>query len=267
MRIAVLSDVHGNLPALEASLDAIRREGVDAYACTGDLVGYGPFPNECVEVVAELAPAWVVAGNHDLIALGRLSGDRCIRLARESLDWTRKVLTEEARAHLSALPLRADAAHGVVLAHGSLEDPEEYTTKPDQATRQLDRLAGEGLAAPILLLGHTHRAWAWSRDTGTLKPTATGTLALTDGAGVILNPGAVGQSRERHVHARFLVLDLERREARFFAIPYDVARCREALLRCGLPPSSYHLPPARVRPLRWAAGRALGLVARVGESK
>jgi predicted phosphodiesterase len=266
VRIAVISDVHGNLPALEASLTAIRRQGVDAYACTGDLVGYGPFPNECVEVVAELAPTWV-AGNHDLIALGRLSGDRCIRLARESLDWTRTVLTDESRAALAALPLRAGATGGVVLAHGSLEDPEEYTTTSEQAARQLDRLVAEGSAAPILLLGHTHRAWAWSRDSGTLKPAGEGPLALTGDVGVILNPGAVGQSREREVRARFLVLDLERREATFFAVPYDVARCREALLRCGLPPGSYHLPPTRLGPLRSAAHRALRLTSRFGTTR
>lgn len=256
MRIAVISDVHGNLPALEASLAAIRREGVDAYACAGDLVGYGPFPNECVEVIAELAPA-CVAGNHDLIALDRLSVDRCIRLARDSLAWTREVLTDDARRYLSALPPRTDAADGVVLAHGSVEDAQEYTTQPAQVTRQLDRLIGEGLVAPILLLGHTHRAWACGRDSGTMKPARDGTLALGTGGGLMLNPGAVGQSRERHVRARFLVLDLERHEARFFAVPYDVARCREALLRHGLPAGSYHLRTPPLRRLAWAARLAL----------
>ena len=96
MRFAILSDIHGNLPALEAALELFARAGVDRYLCAGDLVGYGPFPNECVERIAELG-AVCVAGNHDLIALGRLSDDRCIPLARNSLRWTREVLTPATR--------------------------------------------------------------------------------------------------------------------------------------------------------------------------
>ena len=91
MRYGVIADVHGNLPALEAVLDALQRIGVDAYACAGDLVGYGPEPNECVETVRKLGAA-TVAGNHDLIALGALSEDRCERLARESLPFRSAVL-------------------------------------------------------------------------------------------------------------------------------------------------------------------------------
>ena len=86
-------------------------------------------------------------------------------------------------------------------------------------------------------------------------------MALGAGGGTVLNPGAVGQSRERDVNARFLILDLERREARFYAVPYDVARCREALVRCGLPPDSYHLRPKRLRPLRRVARRVRALAA------
>lgn len=256
MRLAVIADIHGNLPALEACLSTIRRAGVDAYACAGDVVGYGPFPNECVEMVAELAPVWV-AGNHDLMALDRLSGEGCIRLAQESLVWTRGVLTADTRTHLSGLPLRADAAAGVVIAHGSLEDPREYTRRPAQAERQIVRLLEEGYERPVLLLGHTHHAWAWTHASGATTPSPKDAVALDTG-GIVLNPGAVGQSREQSVLARFLILDLERREATFYAVPYDEARCREALVRAGLPADAYHLRPKRLRLLRRVVRRALG---------
>ena len=88
MRYGVLADIHGNLHALRAALGALGREGVDRYLIAGDLVGYGPNPNECVELVAGL-DAVCVAGNHDLIALDRLSDERCPELARQSLRWTR----------------------------------------------------------------------------------------------------------------------------------------------------------------------------------
>src|SRR6059036_2321500 len=112
MRYAVLSDIHGNLAELEAALAYFRRVGVDGYLCAGDLVGYGPEPNECVTAVASL-DAVCVAGNHDLIALGELSKERCIPLARRSLEWTRKALRGDVREYLAGLPRRARAEGGV----------------------------------------------------------------------------------------------------------------------------------------------------------
>src|SRR5437764_6702900 len=111
----------------------LRRAGVDAYICAGDLVGYGPHPNECVEVTAELS-GLTVAGNHDLIALGVLSDDRCIPLARDSQRWTQDVLRDDVRAHLASLP-RNVVVPGVVVAHGSLDDPQEYVRHDAQARR------------------------------------------------------------------------------------------------------------------------------------
>jgi predicted phosphodiesterase len=247
VRYGVLADVHGNLEALRAVLSALEREGVDGFLVAGDLVGYGPYPNECVTAVAELS-ATCVAGNHDLIALGILSDDRCIELARHSLRWTRQILGTDERAFLAALPRVATAPGGVRVAHGALDDPQEYTTAAGQALAQLDRLDDGDRA---LVLGHTHRTLAYTRSAGRL-PTR-GATALPPGEAVLLNPGAVGQSRELRVRARFAVLDLEARQARFFAIPYDVGACRSALRRVGLSPRSCHLRPSLPR----AALRAL----------
>src|SRR2546427_11361968 len=133
MRYGVLADIHGNLYALRAGLEELRRRGVDRWLVAGDLVGYGPNPNECVELVAGL-DAICVAGNHDLIALGRLSDERCIPLAQTSLRWTRGVLGNDARAFLAGLPERASVPGGVTLAHGSLDNPQDYTVTPRQAS-------------------------------------------------------------------------------------------------------------------------------------
>jgi predicted phosphodiesterase len=245
MRFAVLADVHANLHALTAALAALRGENIDRYIVAGDLVGYGPLPDECVEVVAGL-DAVCVAGNHDLIALGELSDDRCIALARRSLQWTREVMRAETRDFLAALPRRADAGAGVVVAHGSLDDPQEYTTEPGQAVAQLARLGSQAPGARVLVLGHTHRPWACSARGELME--ASGTLALAD-ASLVLNPGAVGQSRERLARARFAVLDTEQSTAAFHAVAYDVDGCRRALRERGLDPGSYRL---RRSALRWA---------------
>jgi predicted phosphodiesterase len=249
MRYGVIADVHGNLDALRAVLRALERQGVDRHLVAGDLVGYGPYPNECVATVAELGAA-CVAGNHDLIALGLLSDRRCIELARESLRWTRKVLGGDERAFLASLPRTVTAPGGVVMAHGSLDDPQEYTTTSAQALAQLASLEQVD-GARVLVLGHTHRPLAFGQRAGWLR--TRGTSPLPEGDALVLNPGAVGQSRELRARARYAVLDLVAQEVRFFAIPYDVAACRAALKRVGLSPRSVQLRPSPPR----AAARAV----------
>lgn len=250
MRYGVLADIHGNLHALERVLDLFGQIGVDGYLVAGDLVGYCAFPNECVERVQELDPV-CVAGNHDLISLGQLGDDRCIELARQTLRWTADVLTDDAREYLAGLPLCVDL-EGIALAHGSLEDPQKYVVRREQAVEQLRR-AEERSGARILILGHTHRAWAC--DAGGSTRSVRRELDVGGGR-FLLNPGAVGQSRELRARARCMILDLERRRASFHAIGYDVAACREALRRHGLPVTAYRLRPSPRRAFSRAVRRA-----------
>jgi predicted phosphodiesterase len=258
VRYAVLSDVHANLHALEAVLEAAARCSPDAYLSLGDAIGYGPFPEECVERVAEVAHVCVL-GNHELIALGRLSDERCTPSARLSLAWTRARLGERTRRVLADQPVRARVGP-LLLAHGSPADPQEYVRGAAAGDRQLDQLAEEEPGASILLLGHTHEQWAHARRAGTLLHQRPGTVALPPGEPVLVNPGSVGQSRDRRAEARFAVVDLDEaagHRVTFHSIRYDVAACRAALRERGLPLDSCHTPPpARLRAQR-LAGRVL----------
>jgi predicted phosphodiesterase len=260
-RFGILADVHGNLPALLAAVARLRAEGVDRFLCAGDLVGYGPFPDECVEVIAGL-DAVCVAGNHDLIALGRLPDDRCNTLARKSLAWTRERLRPASREYLEALPARAQVDE-VVMAHGSPDDPQLYVRDGAEAARQLATVTARWPAARVLVLGHTHIARAWAPGGRPLDTNAGSVTPLAREGPVLLNPGAVGQSRERRIRARSIVLDLGEQTVTFHADTYDVGACRRALRRAGLPPETVHLSPTlsgRVaRRLRRAAGRGTRL--------
>lgn len=240
MRYGVLADIHGNVQALRATLRELERRGVDGYLVAGDLVGYGPNPNECVEIVAGL-DAVCVAGNHDLIATGRLSDERCIELGRQSLRWTREILSEDARTFLLSLPLEALAPGGVVVSHGAIGDPQDYTNTPKRALAQLASIETRA-GAEMLVLGHTHHPWAFGIRSGSL-----GTRRLVDlppADPLLLNPGSVGQPRELRSRARSLLLDLDRRNAEFLTLPYDARACREALRSAGLPARSCHLRPS-----------------------
>lgn len=266
MRYGLLADIHANLSALQAAVAGLRRAGIDRFLCAGDLVGYGPEPNECVDLIAGL-DAVCVAGNHDLIALERLSDERCIPLARNSLAWTRANLREDVRAYLAALPAIATAEGGVVLAHGSLDDPQEYVTRPDQADAQLALASWQHPDVRALVLGHTHRAGYFRRGGVRMPEPPRPHVGLEDL--ILLNPGSVGQSRDSAALARCAVLDLEQRTASFLELEYDVEATRRALRQAGLPGDSCHLRPTALdvytRPLRrWARSgvRAVRFAAR-----
>ena len=254
MRIGLISDVHGNLPALEAALAALRRERCERLVCAGDLVGYGPFPNECVSLVSE-ARALCVAGNHDLMAIDRLDDPRAGALARETLAWTRTVLDPAARAYLEALPPSAEAV-GVLIAHGSLDDPTVYV-QSDRAGAELARLGSERPEASLLVLGHTHTPLAHGQRRGTLLEGRGGDVVVEAGERLLVNPGSVGQPREWRPLVRFAVIDLGARVVHYHALSYDHASVRRALTERGLPPDACHRRPPLRREVRRSLARLL----------
>ena len=261
MRIGLLSDVHANLFALRTALTRLRAEGVDAWVCAGDLVGYGPHPNECVETVAELDPV-CVAGNHELMLLGVLPDTRAGWLARRSIGWTRGVVRADVRAYLASLPGTA-GVEGMVVAHGSPGDPEEYVRTEARALELLHPMADERL----LVLGHTHRPWLYGDGPATAYPSSaaagSATVPLTADTRFLVNPGAVGQSRQREAapRARFALLDLARAEVRFFAEPYDAAATRADLRAHGLPTETVHVRPGGIAAAARRGRRLLGMAA------
>ena len=233
VRVAVISDVHANLYALEAVLREIDRDPPAAIWCLGDTVGYGPRPNECCELVRERGDL-VLIGNHDLVALGSAE----VALAEfnpeaaEASRWTTAQLTEESRRFLEALEPTGEAA-GVQLFHGSPRDPVwEYVLTEVVAYESL-----EMTDAPVVLVGHTHVATALVLADGQLAGgvATDGFEAQLELGRWLLNPGSVGQPRDSNPDAAFLELDLDARRARFHRVAYPVARTQEEIRERGLP--------------------------------
>jgi predicted phosphodiesterase len=235
VRVAVISDVHANLYALEAVLAEIDREPPDAIWCLGDTVGYGPRPNECCDVVRERC-GLVLIGNHDLVALGsaEVALEDFNPEAAEASRWTAEQLTEESRGFLEALEPTAQA-EGIQLFHGSPRDPVwEYVLTELVALESLSMTD-----APLVLVGHTHVATAVTvsgdRLEGGVAP--HGFEASFDEHRWLLNPGSAGQPRDGNPDAAFLELDLDAKRARFRRVPYPVARTQEEIRERGLPDS------------------------------
>src|SRR5215475_9336782 len=231
MRVAVVSDIHSNLQALEAVLAAIEAEAPDELWCLGDLVGYGPRANECCAAIAERADVCLV-GNHDLAVRGTIDLEEFGGEAAVAARWTRDVLDPDAQALLDRLEPEG-SAHGVSLYHGSARDPIwEYLLSDEAALATLE-LAG----SPLVLVGHSHLALqfvqAGSEIVGGVAP--AGTERELDGVRAVLNPGSVGQPRDGDSRAAYLLLDLEAQEASFRRVAYDIERTQREMRDAGLP--------------------------------
>ena len=232
-RVAILSDIHGNLHALDAVLGDVERQGVEEVWCLGDLVGYGPRPNECVAAVRGRAEP-VLCGNHDLAVLGALDLAEFSADAAAAARWTQGVLAEEARAWLAGLEPAAVRPEAE-LYHGSPRDPVwDYVISEQIAVQSLQLTT-----APVVLVGHSHVALAveWDgRDVaGGLAPAGT-TVDLAAGRW-LLNPGSVGQPRDGDPRAAWLLIDFGAGRAAFRRVQYPIAETQAELAERGLPPT------------------------------
>lgn len=231
MRVAVVSDIHSNLHALEAVLAAIDAEAPDELWCLGDIVGYGARPNECCAAIAERADV-CLAGNHDLAVRGTIDLAEFGGEAGVAARWTRDVLEPEAQELLDRLEPQG-VAHGVALYHGSARDPVWEYVLSDEAAFVTIVLAN----APLVLVGHSHVALqiALSGEDVSGGGAPAGTEVELDGVQALLNPGSVGQPRDSDPRAAYLLLDLDAQRASFRRVEYDVARTQQEMRAAGLP--------------------------------
>jgi diadenosine tetraphosphatase ApaH/serine/threonine PP2A family protein phosphatase len=237
-RIGIVADVHSNLLALNAVTS--HADGIDEWWCLGDIVGYGPWPNECVEVIKSLGAA-AVSGNHDLGAVGSIRLGRFNRDARTACEWTGRVLGPSEKEWLGGLAgmLRPEGA-GALLVHGSPSDPVwEYVLSPEAAAANF-RLFDDRMC----LNGHSHVPYVFTLLPGeqeeaarveTLQPEDGEVISIRAGARYMVNAGSVGQPRDGDPKACYVVLDLSGGWFAFHRVAYDVGKTRARMEQAGLP--------------------------------
>jgi diadenosine tetraphosphatase ApaH/serine/threonine PP2A family protein phosphatase len=234
VRVAVVSDIHGNRHAFEAVLADVAGTAVDELWCLGDLVGYGADPDACVELAREHA-AVCLAGNHDLAVTGELSLDEFSRGAEIAARWTQEVIAPENLAYLESLE-PAKHVEGVGLYHASPRDPVwEYVLSALLAEMCLD-------AAPerLALIGHSHVALSFVRREGEIatgERRVAGDVADLTAGEWLLNPGSVGQPRDGDPRAAWLLLDTAEHGATWRRVEYDVVGAATAIRHARLPDS------------------------------
>ncbi len=232
MRYAILSDVHGNLEALEVVLADILARSPEGIVCLGDFVGYGPDPNECVET---LRPHLVgaVAGNHDLAALGEVDIATFNSFAQAAILWTRDQLTVPVRAYLEGLP-RQIVPNGFVAVHGSVRDPvEEYILDPATAAANF-----QAADFHLCVVGHSHVPAVFVAEEGRvsgvpLPPDRP--LHLDEGRRYIVNVGSVGQPRDGDPRAAYLWYDGAAQVASLIRLEYPLEVTQTKMMKAGLP--------------------------------
>ena len=266
MRLALLSDVHANFEALTAVLADLDERAPEApLICAGDLVGYGPDPDACIERLRDRG-ARCVLGNHEEMVLGRRDFSRCVRAGIVAAVWTRENLSPGSRAFLRALPPCSDFGHEIVVCHGDLRSADTYVSTATAAATAFAQLRVERPGARFLVCGHTHQGMLLGERRGRVSVPTAATIALPQGERCILNPGAVGQARAGRPLASYALLDLERATVTFVATAYDHAATVRKMRRLGLVPRVVLTPPRTAlgrrienfrlqRARRWAEGR------------
>ena len=234
MKVAVVSDIHANRHAFEATLEAVAASEASELWCLGDLVGYGAEPDACVELAREHA-AVCLAGNHDLAVTGEISLEEFSRGASVAAQWTREVIHPENLEFLRTLSPQGEESD-VGLFHASPRDPVwEYVL-----SALLAELCMNEQKHRICLIGHSHVALSFNRSEGELasgEPRREGTrLDIAEGEW-LLNPGSVGQPRDGDARAAWLLLDLDDMEATFYRADYDIAGAAAAIRAARLPDS------------------------------
>jgi predicted phosphodiesterase len=236
MRILVLSDIHANLTALDALLESV--EGLwDISVCLGDVVGYGPDPNEVTARLRELGTT-TIRGNHDKAVAGIMDTEDFNPVAKAAVQWSRSELTKENLEWLSALPPGPMEANGIVLVHGAFQDEDEYVFTPSQA---LDGLLDS--TAAVTFFGHTHHQGGFSYrqdQLGVLQVhprmiDSSALLNLQSDERYLLNPGSIGQPRDSDPRAACAIANLDEQSVKFLRIEYDVAAVQARMRAAALP--------------------------------
>jgi predicted phosphodiesterase len=235
VKALVVSDLHSNAEALRAVFGHMRRKRYDEVFCLGDFVGYGAQPNQVLDVMRTLRPAKLyIRGNHDRVAAGIDQGDGFNYAARHAALWTRDKLSGPNRDFLLKLPVGPLVHGNVMLCHGSPDDEDEYVFNEHHA-----RMVFARHDAPVIFYGHTHLpvVFAIDRDEriSGYSVRTDAIVKLDPKLRYLINPGSVGQPRDRNPRAACVLYDARKATVQFIRVAYDIEKTQDSILRAGLP--------------------------------
>ena len=237
MRYLIFTDIHGNLEALLAMFKAIQKKRIDHYIFLGDLVGYGASPNEVIQKVAALKPLSIIRGNHDKAVSGLDSVQTFNPIAASAIFWTKRNITAKNLEFLTRLGQGPEVVDGTItICHGAPFDEDYYIFGEFDAAE-----AFQHLQTPVGFFGHTHFPFVYSCREGAVEVTflegQANEVRLEKDVRYLINPGSIGQPRDRNSRAAFAVYDSESRTVRFHRVEYNIEDAKRKIIGAGLPPA------------------------------
>jgi predicted phosphodiesterase len=231
MRYGIFSDIHSNLEAFNAVIDAYKKEAIDTYLCIGDCVGYAGNPKECIEKAKAIATI-TVAGNHDWAAVDLFSLDYFNPKAKEAIIWTQGKLDDSSRYFLESIKLIYKNEY-LTLVHGTLDNPGDFQYLTDKyIAKETFRL----METDVCFVGHTHIAGVFIKDKlGKVYYQQDDFSKIEPENKYIVNVGSVGQPRDGNPKAAYSIYDTERKEVQIKRISYDIQTTVKKIYAAGLP--------------------------------
>lgn len=226
MKIAVLSDIHGNLEALDAAFEYISDNDVDKVYCLGDVVGYGPNPNECVELVHDRCEM-VLMGNHDYAAIGLANIEYFNEFAKMSTRWTLKILSDDNKKYLKSLPF-SHQNDELIMVHSSPTNPSHwyYVLSLQDAIIEMQAFSQE-----LCFIGHSHVPVVFNNK----KMLRDNKVKFDKNKKYIINVGSVGQPRDGNPQSCFVVYDDKKQQLEYVRLEYEIQKTYAKIVEAGLP--------------------------------
>jgi predicted phosphodiesterase len=235
MRYLVFTDIHGNLEALLAVLKFVVKKRIDHYLFLGDLVGYGASPNEVVQKLAALKPMSLVRGNHDKAVCGLDSVQTFNPIAASAIYWTKSRITKKNFDYLYKIKKSPEIVHETItICHGAPFDEDYYIFGEFDAAEAFNYFQ-----TPVCFFGHTHFPFVYTEKDqlveGTFLVGRANEVKLEKGVRYLINPGSVGQPRDRNPLAAFAIYDSDARSVKFYRVEYEIAEAQRKILDENLP--------------------------------
>ena len=234
MRYAVISDIHSNLEALTSFLEAAENLDINKIICLGDIVGYNANPNECVALLRERG-AQCLLGNHDSRVVGFEDPADFNLHAEKAVYWTRDAISEENLEFLKNLPRNFLVNNSFLAVHGWVNDTDRYIMGQRDAERNFGLMKEKKATLGLCFFGHTHVPAVYAMMGEELSVVSGNMLKLEKGVKYLINPGSMGQPRDRDPRASFLVYDTRKKQVTFHRVDYDIHTTAEKILAAGLP--------------------------------
>lgn len=232
MRYAIFSDIHANLEALEVVMNHMNGISIDHYICLGDIIGYGANPNECCELVLSVNPHCIL-GNHDKAAIDSDERNFFNSYARESSVWTSKILDKKYKDFFFDMKDEKIVDNLFLMVHGAVTGRNDYIISQYDAKNNVEKLKEKHPLIYLCFFGHSHfkKIWGYLND----EKSSDNTQQLEKKEYYLINPGSVGQPRDKDPRASYIIFDSDQYQVEYYYLEYDIKKAQKKILEAGLP--------------------------------